>query len=138
MKIYTKIILDKNNQPTNKNLSNEKEKDDLWEMTGSLPTSINDDKNQSKESNQLPHPNHYKKWFEYLDKIDLIIKKDLFNNPKKLKYFFLKIPILIVVNEVFIIAGWLFNGPFSGRIKKTEYLDFNNNSTIEIKILLAP
>ena len=50
---------------------NEKEKDDLWEMTSSLPTSINDDKNQSKESNQLPHPNHYKKWFEYLDKIDL-------------------------------------------------------------------
>ena len=39
--------------------------------TSSLPTSINDDKNQSKESNQLPHPNHYKKWFEYLDKIDL-------------------------------------------------------------------
>ena len=50
---------------------NEKEKDDLWEMTGSLPTSIKDDKNQSMESNQLPHPNHYKKWFEYLDKIDL-------------------------------------------------------------------
>ena len=50
---------------------NEKEKDDLWEMTGSLPTNIKDDKNHITESNQLPHPNHYKKWFEYLDKIDL-------------------------------------------------------------------
>ena len=26
---------------------------------------------QKDEQSSMPHPNHYKKWFEYLDKIDL-------------------------------------------------------------------
>ncbi len=54
---------------------NEEEKDGLWEMTSSLhqnkDENFNNKKTVREEVFQLPHPNHYKKWFEYLDKVDL-------------------------------------------------------------------
>ena len=43
----------------------------VWEMTSEL-TDIKDSKKESdSNSNSLPHPNNYKSWFEYLEKIDL-------------------------------------------------------------------
>ena len=47
---------------------NQKESEKLWEMTSDL-TNIDIDQEESPSS--MPHPNHYKKWFELLDKIDL-------------------------------------------------------------------
>ena len=49
------------------------EKDNLWQMTNDL-VDIKLNQNEITDENdfsQLPHPKHYKKWFEYLDKIDL-------------------------------------------------------------------
>ena len=46
----------------------QKEKEKLWEMTSNL-TDVDVEKTQ--DNNSMPHPNHYKKWFELLDKIDL-------------------------------------------------------------------
>ena len=47
---------------------NSQEKEELWEMTSDLsPLQIE----TSADSISMPHPNHYKKWFEFLDKIDL-------------------------------------------------------------------
>ena len=44
------------------------EKEELWEMTSDLsPIQIE----TSSHSDSMPHPNHYKKWFDFLDKIDL-------------------------------------------------------------------
>ena len=43
----------------------------VWEMTSEL-TNIKDSKKESDISNNsLPHPNNYKSWFDYLEKIDL-------------------------------------------------------------------
>ena len=39
-------------------------------MTSDL-TPINDMNDDEEIAYSIPHPNHYKKWFEYLDKIDL-------------------------------------------------------------------
>ena len=53
------------------NLPNFKEeKDALWNMTSDL-TEIEATTGFSQDENSMPHPNHYKKWFEYSDKIDL-------------------------------------------------------------------
>ena len=41
----------------------------VWEMTSEL-TNIKDPENNST-TNSLPHPNNYKSWFDYLEKIDL-------------------------------------------------------------------
>ena len=46
----------------------QKEKDTLWEMTTNL-SEVNTVNDESLDF--MPHPNHYKKWFELLDKIDL-------------------------------------------------------------------
>ena len=43
-------------------------------MTGDLPLAKESNKNLTKQNenfSQLPHPKHYKKWFEYMDYIDL-------------------------------------------------------------------
>lgn len=50
----------------------EDEKNGLWDMTSEI-TNISDDskKENSTQIEQLPHPKHYKKWFDYLDNIDL-------------------------------------------------------------------
>ena len=47
---------------------NSDEKNVLWEMTAEL-SEIDIDKTENNGS--IPHPNHYKKWFEFLEKIDL-------------------------------------------------------------------
>ncbi len=49
------------------------EKKGLWDMVGDLPTENNQNNAQKEEGNfsQIPHPRHYRKWFEYMDKIDL-------------------------------------------------------------------
>ena len=53
------------------NLPNFKdEKNILWDMTSDL-TNVDLVVEQKDEQISMPHPNHYKKWFEYLDKIDL-------------------------------------------------------------------
>ncbi len=54
------------------NLPNFKDESNiLWEMTSEL-TDVKDIQDEKKnENNSLPHPNNYKKWFDYLDKIDL-------------------------------------------------------------------
>lgn len=48
------------------------EKNGLWEMTSDI-TNVSDDSNREKniQVEQLPHPKHYKKWFDYLENIDL-------------------------------------------------------------------
>jgi DNA-binding NtrC family response regulator len=46
----------------------QQEKEKLWEMTTDL-SSV--DVEISNDSISMPHPNHYKKWFDLLDKIDL-------------------------------------------------------------------
>ena len=74
----------------------------------------------------------------FIWKVDLIIKTNLFINPKKLKYFFLKTPILIIDTLTLFSDLSLFKGPFSGKTKWTEWPDFIRTSIIEIKILLAP
>ena len=47
------------------------EKKIIWDMTSEL-ADINEEK-ENDDSNEIsmPHPNHYKKWFEYLEQIDL-------------------------------------------------------------------
>ena len=54
------------------NLPNfEEESNFVWEMTSEL-TNIKDSKKETDSTNNsLPHPNNYKSWFDYLDKIDL-------------------------------------------------------------------
>ena len=54
------------------NLPNFKDESNiLWEMTSEL-TDVKDIKEEKQnDNNSLPHPNNYKKWFDYLDKIDL-------------------------------------------------------------------
>ena len=54
------------------NLPDLKEESDfLWEMTSEL-SDVKESKSISEVSeSQLPHPNHYKKWFDYMEKIDL-------------------------------------------------------------------
>ncbi len=50
------------------------EKEGLWDMTGDLPLTKESNNNITKQNenlSQLPHPKHYRKWFEYMDKIDL-------------------------------------------------------------------
>ena len=50
------------------------EKEGLWDMTGDLPLTKESNNNLTKQNenfSQLPHPKHYRKWFEYMDKIDL-------------------------------------------------------------------
>ena len=50
------------------------EKEGLWEMTGDLQLTKDSDNNLSKQNeqfSQIPHPKHYRKWFDYMDKIDL-------------------------------------------------------------------
>ena len=45
------------------------EKEGLWDMTGDLPLAKESNKNLTKQNenfSQLPHPKHYKKWFEYI------------------------------------------------------------------------
>ena len=47
------------------------EKDTLWEMTSSL-TEVDQNSDVDDENRiSVPHPSHYKKWFDFLDKIDL-------------------------------------------------------------------
>ena len=48
------------------------EKENLWEMTADLVEMKNNNEENNNESFQpLPHPTHYKKWFQYMEKIDL-------------------------------------------------------------------
>ena len=42
----------------------------VWEMTSEL-TTVKDPKETNSTNNSLPHPNNYKSWFDYLEKIDL-------------------------------------------------------------------
>ena len=42
----------------------------VWEMTSEL-TTVKDSKETNSTNNSLPHPNNYKSWFDYLEKIDL-------------------------------------------------------------------
>ncbi|MBD22068.1 MAG: sigma-54-dependent Fis family transcriptional regulator, partial [Alphaproteobacteria bacterium] len=54
------------------NLPNFKEeKDTLWNMTSDLAEVEENGDLIQEDKNSMPHPNHYKKWFEYIDKIDL-------------------------------------------------------------------
>ena len=47
------------------------EKDTLWEMTSRL-TEVDQNSELDDENRiSVPHPSHYKKWFDFLDKIDL-------------------------------------------------------------------
>ena len=46
------------------------EKDALWDLTSDL-TEVKEQIDLNNDESSIPHPNHYKKWFEYLDKIDL-------------------------------------------------------------------
>ena len=63
----------KKNLIKNRLPKNKEEKEGLWDMTSDLTQTDNQDKINPNEStiNQIPHPKHYKKWFDYLDKIDL-------------------------------------------------------------------
>ena len=63
----------KKNLIKNRLPKNKEEKEGLWDMTSDLTQIDNQDKINPNEStiNQIPHPKHYKKWFDYLDKIDL-------------------------------------------------------------------
>ncbi len=47
---------------------NSQEKEILWKMTGELSEV---DAIETSDSSFMPHPNHYKKWFELSEKIDL-------------------------------------------------------------------
>ena len=54
------------------NLPDLKEESDfLWEMTSELSDVTKSSSISGVLENQLPHPNHYKKWFDYMEKIDL-------------------------------------------------------------------
>ena len=46
------------------------EKDVLWDLTSDL-AEVEEKKEPYHDESSMPHPNHYKKWFEYVDKIDL-------------------------------------------------------------------
>ena len=48
---------------------NKEESKVLWDMTSEL-SEVNNNKSENEEFN-IPHPNHYKKWFELMEKIDL-------------------------------------------------------------------
>tara|TARA_X000000950_G_scaffold284870_1_gene389048 strand:+ start:23159 stop:24232 length:1074 start_codon:yes stop_codon:yes gene_type:complete len=49
---------------------NNEEKEKLWDLTSDL-SEVNESKSIEEDVSQIPHPNHYKKWFEYMDSIDL-------------------------------------------------------------------
>ncbi len=49
---------------------NQDEKNEIWDMTSNLQN-VDTDENLDEQSFSMPHPSHYKKWFEILDKIDL-------------------------------------------------------------------
>ncbi len=52
-------------------IPNEKEEqENLWEMTAELVDSKAEDINEELH-NPLPHPSHYKRWFKFMEKIDL-------------------------------------------------------------------
>ncbi len=51
---------------------NREEKENLWEMTADLVQNISQSEGDNdKDHTPLPHPSHYKKWFKFMDKIDL-------------------------------------------------------------------
>ena len=53
------------------NLPNFKEeKEALWNMTSDL-AEVEENVSLKNNESSMPHPNHYKKWFEYIDRIDL-------------------------------------------------------------------
>ena len=47
------------------------EKENLWELTTDLVSISGEISEDDSTSEGLPHPSHYKKWFKYMDKIDL-------------------------------------------------------------------
>ena len=47
------------------------EKDVLWDLTSDFAEVEEKKELKNHDDSSMPHPNHYKKWFEYLDKIDL-------------------------------------------------------------------
>ena len=48
------------------------EKDALWEMTSSLTdVDISQENKEKNAPGSMPHPSHYKRWFDVLEKIDL-------------------------------------------------------------------
>ena len=47
------------------------EKKIIWDMTSELADITEEKENDDSNEISMPHPNHYKKWFEYLDQIDL-------------------------------------------------------------------
>ena len=49
--------------------NNKEEKEKLWEMTSELSPVKEETPNGDDVS--IPHPNHYRKWFDYMEKIDL-------------------------------------------------------------------
>ena len=54
------------------NLPDTKEESNLlWEMTSEITELKIDENNSEKVVESMPHPNHYRKWFDYLEKIDL-------------------------------------------------------------------
>ena len=54
------------------NLPNFKEESDaIWEMTTEITETKNFKDLNEETENSIPHPNNYKKWFDYLEKIDL-------------------------------------------------------------------
>ena len=54
------------------NLPDTKEESNLlWEMTSEITELKIDESNAEKVVESMPHPNHYRKWFDYLEKIDL-------------------------------------------------------------------
>ena len=49
---------------------NQDEKNEIWDMTSNLK-GADFNENSGEENFSMPHPSHYKKWFEILDQIDL-------------------------------------------------------------------
>ena len=72
--IFPNQIIDAKNIKENLiriNLPDQKEEqENLWDMTKNL-VDVSDENNSNQTVNQIPHPNHYKKWFDYMEKIDL-------------------------------------------------------------------
>ncbi len=69
--IFPSKVINSNNIKENLlkvNLPNNKDESEaLWDMTSNL-TEINEN---GDDNFSVPHPNHYKKWFDFLDKIDM-------------------------------------------------------------------
>ena len=91
----------KKNLIKNRLPKNKEEKEGLWDMTSDLTQTDNQDKINPNEStiNQIPHPKHYKKWFDYLDKIDFNI---LFNFSLSilLNFSLLSCKAIFLINEI--------------------------------------